>query len=308
MTLTTGSAPAAVVPDPARAVVQDGTFVVAAPSEALDLRPPTAVLPAGRPRLVSLGLRVLLPAALLLLWWWATRPDGWVRPQVLAAPGLVWTTFVDLAGSGVLWDNLSASLQRAGTGLLIGGTIGLALGVLTGFARLGEELLDPTLQMLRTIPFLALGPLFIVWFGIGETPKVVLIAVATAFPLYLNTYAGVRSVDRRSLEAARVFGLSRLALVRRVVVPAALPGLLVGLRVALGVSLLGLIFAEQINTTQGIGYLMTSAMAFFQTDVMVVCILVYALWGLLADLLVRLLEHLLMPWRRTHARTRAGAR
>lgn len=279
---------------------------VAAPVDGL--APPTRVRPVRRPPLLSLVLRLLVPIALVVLWWAVTRPGGPVRPQVLASPGEVWSTLVHLIRTGVLWDNLAASLRRAGLGLALGGSIGLGLGVLTGFAKLGEELLDPTLQMLRTIPFLALGPLFIVWFGIDETPKAVLIAVATAFPLYLNTYAGVRQVDRRSLEAGRVFGLSRGSLVRKVVLPAALPNLLVGLRVALGVSLLGLIFAEQINTSQGIGYLMTSAMSFFQTDVMVVCIVVYAAWGLVADLLVRLLEHLVMPWRRVGAGRRAGAR
>lgn len=289
-------------------VTATGNIVDGSGPLADDLAPPTSVRPSHRPAAVSIGLRAVLPIALIALWWFATRPGGWVAPQVLAAPGQVWSTLIDLIGNGVLWDNLSASLQRAGIGLAIGGSIGLGLGLLTGFARLGEELLDPTMQMLRTIPFLALGPLFIVWFGIDETPKVVLIAVATAFPLYLNTYAGVRAVDRRALEAGRVFGLSGWQLVRKVVLPGALPNLLVGLRVSLGVCLLGLIFAEQINTVQGIGYLMTSAMAFFQTDVMVVCIVVYASWGLVADLLVRLLEHLLMPWRRAHARSRARAR
>jgi sulfonate transport system permease protein len=284
------------------------TIVDGAGPLAEDLAPPIPVRPSHRPAALSVGLRAVLPVALVAVWWFATRPGGWVPPQVLASPGQVWTTLTELIGNGVLWDNLSASLRRAGMGLAIGGSIGLGLGLLTGFAKLGEELLDPTMQMLRTIPFLALGPLFIVWFGIDETPKVVLIAVATAFPLYLNTYAGVRSVDRRALEAGRVFGLSGWQLVRKVVLPGALPNLLVGLRVALGVCLLGLIFAEQINTVQGVGYLMTSAMAFFQTDVMVVCIVVYAAWGLLADLLVRLLEHVLMPWRRAHARTRARAR
>jgi sulfonate transport system permease protein len=283
----------------------DGSDVLAE-----DLAPPVSVRPARRPAALSVALRAALPVALVALWWFVTRPGGWVAPQVLASPGQVGRTLVELIGNGLLWDNLSASLRRAGAGLAVGGAIGLGLGLLTGFAKLGEELLDPTMQMLRTIPFLALGPLFIVWFGIDETPKVVLIAVATAFPLYLNTYAGVRSVDRRALEAGRVFGLSGWQLVRKVVLPAALPNLLVGLRVALGVCLLGLIFAEQINTVRGIGYLMTSAMAFFQTDVMVVCIVVYAVWGLVADLVVRLLEHVLMPWRRAHARTgaRAGVR
>jgi sulfonate transport system permease protein len=276
-------------------------------TEATGLAPPVLVHARNRRRCVSAGIRVIGPGVLFAAWWYACHA-GWVSEQVFASPGQVWSTFVSMAGDGVLWSNLAASAQLAFTGLAIGGVVGLALGVITGFARLGDELLDPVLQMLRTVPFLALSPLFIVWFGIGEKPKVLLIAVATAFPLYLNTHSGVRNADRKTIEAARVYGLSRLGVVRQVVLPNALPSLLVGLRISLGTALLALIFAEQINATRGIGYLMTSAENYFQTNVLVVCIAIYALWGLTADLTVRLLERILMPWRHAGGARQADTR
>lgn len=291
--------------DPAE--VSSGVRLRTDGAETSGLAPPVLVHAPNRRRAVSVGLRVVGPAALFALWWYVCHA-GLVTEQVFASPGQVWSTFVSMAGDGVLWSNLEASLQLAFTGLAIGGLVGLLLGVITGFARLGDELLDPVLQMLRTVPFLALSPLFIVWFGIGEKPKVLLIATATAFPLYLNTHSGVRNADRKTIEAARVYGLSRLGVVRQVVLPNALPSLLVGLRISLGTALLALIFAEQINATKGIGYLMTSAENYFQTNVLVVCIAIYALWGLTADLIVRLLERVLMPWRRPGGARQSGTR
>lgn len=270
------------------------------------LAPPTLVHRPPRRAGIGVTLRILGPLLALTAWWYASD-SGWLDPQVLASPGQVASAFAELAASGVLWDHLAASLRLAFTGLAIGGSIGIALAVFTGFVRLGDELLDPTLQMLRTVPFIALSPLFIVWFGIDDKPKLVLIAVATAFPLYLNVRGGVRNVDRKTVEAARSYGLGGLPLLREIVVPDALPSLLVGLRISLGVSLLALIFAEQINSTEGIGYLLISAQQYFQTDVMVVCLVVYALWGLIADLSVRLLEWALMPWNHAHEATRKAA-
>jgi sulfonate transport system permease protein len=151
--------------------------------------------------------------------------------------------------------------------------------------------------MLRTIPIVALIPLLIIWFGIGEAPKIALIALATAFPLYLNVYAGIRNVDQNLVEAGRTLGLGRLGLVRHVVLPSAMPNALVGLRHALGVAWLALVFGEQINATAGIGYLMNTARELFQTDVIVVCLAVYAGLGLVVDAIVRLLERGLLAWR-----------
>lgn len=203
----------------------------------------------------------------------------------------------ELWGNGQLPDALTTSLTRSGLGLLIGLAAGLTLGITTGFTRLGDELLDSSLQTLRTIPFLSLVPLFMVWFGINETAKILLIAVATTFPMYVSTSSGVRNTDPKLVEAMRSFGMGRLALVREVVLPGALPSLLAGLRLSMTLSVIALIAAEEINATAGIGYLMSQAQSYARTDILAVCILVYGLLGLTADILVRLLERLLMPWR-----------
>ncbi|MCL2419879.1 MAG: ABC transporter permease [Conexibacteraceae bacterium] len=277
-----------------------------APSVA-GLAPPKLVHPKSRRRSIDLALRALGPLALVFIWWYAGYAH-WVSPQVLAGPGAVWSAFWKLLTNGQLWYNLSASLKLAFTGLLIGGTAGLVLGLTTGLTKLGDELIDPLFQMMRTVPFIALSPLLILWFGIGDGPKVLLIAVAASHPLYLNSHSGVQNVDRKVLEAARVYGVSRLRMISEIVLPEALPSLMVGLRQALTISLLGLIFAEQINSTRGIGYLLTSAESDFQTNVMFVCIALYALWGLSADMLVRFLQWALMPWRHASrtAKTSAG--
>ncbi len=248
-----------------------------------------------RNRAVSIMLRALGPLV-LLAFWWIGASTGFLAGQ-LSSPSRVLDTFADLWQHQQLLHQVTTSLRRALTGAAIGVSIGLVLGAIAGLWRIGEELLDSSLQMLRTIPFLALVPLFIVWLGIGETPKIVLIAMATVFPMYLNTYNGVRSVDRKVLEGMRSFGVTGWRLVRDVVFPLALPSILTGLRFALGVSVLALIAAEQINSSAGLGYLMLQAQNYQQGDVLVVCIIIYAALGLLADILVRVLERFTMPWR-----------
>jgi len=175
--------------------------------------------------------------------------------------------------------------------------LGVGLGLVAGLSRLGEVLVDPLMQIKRTIPVVALTPLFIVWFGIGETPKIALIVFATVFPVYLNLYNGIRGVDVRLLDAARSFGLSRFELIRDVILPAALPSLLVGLRYALSIAVILLVIAEQINATAGLGYLINNARDFMRTDIIVVCLMVYALLGLGADWLVRAVEKRALVWR-----------
>jgi sulfonate transport system permease protein len=208
---------------------------------------------------------------------------------------------VNLLAHQDLLGDIGVSLARAGVGLAIGGGIGLVLGIIVGLFSLGEELLDSSLQMFRVIPFPAVIFLFIVWFGIGETAKVALIALATMFPMYLNTSNGVRNVDRRVVEAARSFGLRGRRLIRQVVIPLSLPSILTGLRFSAGISIVALVFAETINANQGIGYLANQASSFQQVSVLVVCIIIYALMGILADLIVRTIEKLSMPWRRQMA-------
>lgn len=240
--------------------------------------------------------RAAAPIGVVILWLIGSSA-GWIDPSVLPGPAALADGFSRLLFQDGLLTHLGVSLSRALVGGAIGAGVGLLLGLLAGLSRLGEEAFDSLLQMLRTIPFLALAPLFIVWFGIGETPKILLIAMATCFPMYLNVYAGVRNVDRKVIEAMHSFGLRGARLVREVIIPLAMPNILTGLRFSLGVSVLVLIAAEQINSSQGLGYLLNTAQLYQQVDVILICIVIYATLGLLADLCVRTLEAALMPWR-----------
>ncbi|MFE4253481.1 ABC transporter permease [Streptomyces sp. NPDC056910] len=265
-----------------------------APANTLVAPRPPRVRPRRRGH--TAAIRALGPLGLLAVWWIASA-TGILSKDVLASPAQVMSAVGELWGNGQLSDALATSLTRSGVGLVIGLTAGLTLGVVTGFTRLGDELLDSSIQTLRTIPFLALVPLFMVWFGINETAKILLIAVATTFPMYVSTYGGVRNADSKLVEAMRSFGMSRLAIVREVVLPGALPSLLAGLRLSMTLSVIALIAAEEINATAGIGYLMAQAQSYARTDILAVCILIYGLLGLTADAVVRLLERALMPWR-----------
>lgn len=256
---------------------------------------PAAVLAAVAPRLGR--LRRFASPLLLVLLWEAASMAGLISPRTLAAPSTVLATAWELLLSGELPHHLLVSLGRVALGLGIGVTVGAALALVAGLSRLGEEIVDAPLQMLRTLPFLALVPLFILWFGIGEVPKIALVALGTTFPVYLTLFAGIRGVDPKLVEAGRVFGLDRRGMVRHVVLPGALPSGLVGLRYALGTAWLSLVIAEQINATAGIGFLINDARDFLRTDVIVVGLLVYALLGLGADALMRAVERRALSWR-----------
>lgn len=240
--------------------------------------------------------RLLSPVLLLLLWELGSR-IGLIPQRTLAAPSAVAETLFELLSSGELLSNLVVSFGRVAAGLAIGITTGVALALVAGLSRPGEVAVDPLMQIKRTIPTLALTPLFIVWFGIGEAPKIALIAFASIFPVYLNLYGGIRGVDLRLIEGARSFGLSRAELVWHVVLPGALPSLLVGLRYSLSVAILVLVVAEQINASAGLGYLINNARDFMRTDIIVVCLMVYAILGLGADWLVRTVETRALVWR-----------
>jgi sulfonate transport system permease protein len=254
---------------------------------------PVAESRRGVPRIIR---RASGPVLLVAVWYLLSATK--ILPAtILAGPDVVVSSMLDLLRTGELQAAMWASLKRALFGLAIGGSIGVVLATLSGLFRLGEDLIDATMQMLRTVPNIALIPLLIIWFGIGEAPKIALIALATAFPLYLNVYAGIRNVDASLIEAGRTLGLSNAALIRHVVLPGALPNALVGLRYSLAVAWLALVFGEQVNATEGIGYLMSNAREFFQTDVIVVCLAVYAMLGLAVDLTIRGLERILLAWR-----------
>jgi sulfonate transport system permease protein len=250
-------------------------------------------------RVAQLVIRCIGPVLIVALWQVAYSLH-WLNRLIFSSPGQVASALGGLARSGELQSALEVSLRRAGLGLLIGLTIGISFGLITGLWRIGEKLFDSSLQMLRTVPFIALGPLFLVWFGLGEEPKVLLVAAACIFPNYLNTYAGVRNVDPKLLEAGQILGLSRRALIRSVVLPTALPAILTGVRYSMGVAILALVFAEQINATSGIGYILTNA-ANNTLDMSLVfaAIAIYAVLGIAIDLIVRMLEKILLPWRPT---------
>ncbi|WP_318204838.1 ABC transporter permease [Streptomyces sp. SCL15-4] len=236
---------------------------------------------------------------LLLALWQLLSATGLLTADVLASPGRIARVGWDLVGDGSLPSAMATSLRRVALGLLFGTVTGTGLALVAGLFRIGEDLVDAPVQMLRTVPFVGLIPLFIIWFGIGEAPKTAIITLGVTFPLYLNVYAGIRGVDAQLVEAGESLGLSRWGLVRHVVLPGALPGALTGLRYSLGIAWLALVFAEQVNADAGIGFLMVQARDFLRTDVIVVCLIVYAFLGLLADFVVRSLERLLLQWRPT---------
>jgi len=252
--------------------------------------------PSSRSALALTKQRWLSPVLLLVLWELGSR-GGLIPSRILAAPSTVAVTLSDLLVSGELPYNLLVSLGRASAGLGIGLVLGVVLALAAGLSKRGEAAIDPLVQIKRTIPTLALTPLFIIWFGIGEQPKILLIAFATVFPVYLNLFNGIRGVDVRLIEAARTLGLSRTEIVTQIVLPGAMPSLLVGLRYALGVAVLVLVVAEQINATAGLGALINHARDFMQTDVIVVCVMVYAVLGLTADWFVRRIETKALAWR-----------
>ncbi len=246
----------------------------------------------------------LLPLGILAGWELASRL-GWLSSRVLPEPWAVVTAFARLAASGEMWQHVAVSTQRALAGFAIGGGLGLALGLLTGSLRSAETLLDSTLQMVRNIPPLALIPLVILWFGIEEQAKLFLVALGVFFPVYINTFHGIRSVDTGLIEMARSYGLRGWALYRHVILPGALPSILVGVRFSLGLMWVILIVAETIAADAGIGYMTMNAREFLQTDVVLVGILLYALLGKLADLLAKGLEAWWLRWHPGYVRAKA---
>mgnify|MGYP002140134227 FL=1 len=237
----------------------------------------------------------------LLLAWEALARAGVLSPQVLPAPSKVLQTALNLIAQGRLLSDLGASLLRAAAGFAIGGSIGFVLGTLVGFSRLAEALVDRSVQMVRAVPFLAALPLVIVWFGVGEGGKVFLVSLGVLFPIYINTVLGIRQVDPKLLELGRVTGLSNWTLIRRIVLPGALPSILAGVRYALAVAWLALVIAETIAANTGIGSLAMDAREFLQTDVIVLTIVIYAGIGVVSDGIARLLERRLLAWHPNYA-------
>ncbi len=247
-------------------------------------------------RTLRLARRIAGPLLVLALWQLVCSAGVFNSVEV-ASPLAVVDAARELTAQGDLQSNLLISVQRVTEGLLLGVSAGAALAALTGLFWLAEDVIDPVIQAVRSVPILGLVPLVVIWFGVGETPKVFLIALGCLFPVYVNTYAAIRGVDAKLVEAGQTFGLNRWGLIRQVILPGSLPGFLVGLRFALVASWLVDVVAEEINAQSGLGYLINQAQTTDRTDIMFLCLAIYAIVGLLADLLVRVLERTLLVWR-----------
>jgi sulfonate transport system permease protein len=254
--------------------------------------------PAGLPGARALGRAVSpwLAPVLLVLGWQVFSDLGVIPARLLPSPLDVVLAAVRGAKNGELFVHLGVSAARAAAGLSIGATAGLLLGLATGLSRPLQLVFDGPLQMLRAVPPLSMVPLVILWFGLGESGKVFIVTVTTVFPVYLNTFHGVRSVDPQLIEMARVYDLRGLAFYREVVLPGALPSILIGLRFALGLAWFVMIVAESAGALRGLGYVANNAREFMQMDVLVLTIVLWALLGKLSDVMARSLERRLLPW------------
>ena len=236
---------------------------------------------------------------LVLAVWSAGSSTGLISPAILTAPWDVVQAFREQWAEHDLLGNILSSLQRAVVGLALGVISGTVLAVISGLSRIGEALFDGPIQIKRSIPTLALIPLFIAWFGIGQEMKIVTIALISMVPIYVHTHNGLRGIDGRYAELAETIGIGRGEFVRHVVLPGALPGFLLGMRFAVTSALLGLVVVEQYNATSGIGHMITLAEQYGQTDVIVVGLVIYGIFGYCADSAVRLTGRKALAWRQT---------
>ncbi|WP_412677347.1 ABC transporter permease [Bacillus smithii] len=253
----------------------------------------------GKRRRYRLLSGFILPVIIIIIWQ-LIGSLGWVTKTVLPTPWEIILAAKNLAVSGVLFTNMKVSIIRAACGFIIGGGLGLALGTLVGLSAKSESLLDPTLQMVRTIPHLAITPLFILWFGLGEESKILLIGLGAFFPLYVNTFLGIRKVDAKLFEVARILEFSKWKQIKLLIVPSALPNILLGIRLSLGAAWLSLVVAELMGSTAGLGYMMMDARQFSNTDIVFVGIIIFAIVGKLTDSLVRLMEKHFLKWQDTY--------
>ncbi|MGX5470008.1 ABC transporter permease [Bacillus toyonensis] len=249
----------------------------------------------------KLNIKVLVRAitipVIILIIWQLAGVFGLVTKTVLPTPLDIFLAFQELIKTGELFGHLSISVFRAAAGFFIGGGLGVILGTIVGFSTRSEQYLDPSVQMLRTVPQLAVAPLFVLWFGFGETSKVLLIADGAFFPLYVNAFLGIRGVDSKLFDVARVLEFNKRKLITKLILPAALPNLLLGARLSLGVAWVSLVVAELMGSTEGIGYMIMDARQFSNTDIVFVGIIIFAFVGKFSDSLVRLLEVKFLRWR-----------
>ncbi|WP_415764464.1 ABC transporter permease [Pseudomonas sp. ZB1P45] len=246
----------------------------------------------------KLRLKALaLPVLIILLLEFVVR-IGWLPSYQMPAPSEIALTLRDLA-EGALWKHISASLLRVLLGFAIGAGLALVFAAWVGLSREAEAWLEPTFAGLRSIPSLAWVPLLLLWLGIDETSKIVLIAIGAFFPVYLNGVAAIRDIDRKLVEVGQMYGFSRPRLVRRILLPAALPGLFTGLRSGMSLAWMFLVAAELIAATKGLGYLLSDGRETSRPDIVLAAIIVLALLGKLSDGILAGLEKRFLAWRDT---------
>jgi sulfonate transport system permease protein len=287
-------------------VSQDELVSVASPTTGTAAASATGTsrqAPRGRRRFPAdhWWLRLASPVVAIGLWQLLSA-TGVLPPSKLVSPVSIARTAYSLVTTtsptyGTLQASLLVSAERWGIGFALGTVIAVALAIVTGLSQVGELALDPIVQALRSIPLLGIIPLFIVWFGIGELPKILIVVLGALFPMYVNTFAGIRSVDPKLRELGQVLGLSRRELITQIVLPGALAQALTGLRLGVVASLLALVVGEQVNANAGLGFMITTAQEFLQNNIIMVALIVYAVLGLLGDTLVRMLERKVLTWR-----------
>lgn len=250
----------------------------------------------ARSRKGKIAFRALFIPVFVLVLWQALGFVGILPAQLFSSPFLIVASFIELIQSGELTGHLQISLTRASLGFTLGGFLGLLIGVIVGMNKKSEDYLNPTIQMLRTIPLLALTPLFIMWFGFGELSKVLLIGLGTFFPVYLQTFLGIRNVDQKLYDVAQILEYSRFEKITKLMIPASLPNILLGIRLGLSTAWMCLVVAELLGADKGVGFMIQDARSFMQTDIVFAGIIIFALAGKISDSIVRFLEHRLLKW------------
>ena len=271
------------------------------PAEVAPAPSSASVARAGSGRLLRPALGLLLPVAVAVSWELAVR-QGFASGRLVPPPSVIFQTFADLARTGELELHAGATLSRVIAGFAFGVVAGTVLGAITGYSALTNRLVDPTLQALGAIPSIAWVPLFILWFGIFEASKIILIAVGVFFPVYLGVMGAVMSVDRKIVEVGRAFRLSGTAMVRRILLPAVMPAYVISLRAGMGLGWMFVVAAEFMGASTGLGFLLIDGQQLGKPAQIVAAIVAFAILGKATDWLIVLLSAPFLRWEDRFAR------